>query len=366
LKVLFIQPGASYATADVYNGIVAALGRRHDVELYQYVLDQRIAASAAWLHYILKRKRKVDPSFPKPGPGDVIYHASQDALIRALKIEADWVVIVSGMYFHPDMMTLMQRAGLKIALLLTESPYDDVNQAGIVQRADLVWTNERTSLPFLRQYNPSTFYLPHAYDETLHNAYASPREDVPAHDVVFVGTGFQERADILNAVNWDGIDLGLYGEWTLLGSRSKLRKSLKSGPVPNEVAVALYKRAKIGLNLYRESVGFGPHQARITDAESLNPRALELAACGVFTISNMRPEVRETFGDLVPAFRDAPQLETLIRHYLASDRERARIAAALPQAVSEGWTFDDRAEQLVRDLCQHSAIGPRSLQALSA
>ena len=166
-----------------------------------------------------------------------------------------------------------------------------------------------------------------------------------AHDVVLVGTGWRERIEMLGAVDWDGIDLGLYGNWQLLGSRNRLRRYVRGGEMPNGRAVELYRKAKIGLNLYRRRMAAG-HDA-LLPMESMNPRAVELAACGVFTLSDYRAEAAEVFGDAVPMFSTPAELEGLVRYYLAraSDDERRDLAASLPGLVADR-TFAARAEQL--------------------
>ena len=268
-------------------------------------------------------------------------------LERALRHQVDWVIIVSGMYLHPDWIILLRRAHVKTALLLTESPYDDAKQAKIVPFVDVVFTNERTSVPTFRALNDRVYYLPHAYDPSVHfNQLTSPRDEgggVPSHDVVFVGTGFYERIELLRKIDWTGINFGLYGNWDWLGSRNKLRKYLRGGVQPNPITAALYRNAKIGLNLYRESEGFGKDAPRISHAESLSPRSYELAACGVFTLSSYREESREIFGDAIPMYRSPKELEELIREYLANESARIALASTLPGTVGT-HTYANRAE----------------------
>ena len=115
---------------------------------------------------------------------------------------------------------------------------------------------------------------------------------------------------------------------------------------------ALYRRARIGLNLYRTLEGFDRKaDQHITRAESLNPRALELAACGAFTLSEWRPEVAEVFGDAVPTFRTPGELGELCRYYLdpAHEEERRALAARLPGLVA-GQTYAARARALLEVL----------------
>jgi len=235
-------------------------------------------------------------------------------------------------------------------VIFTESPYEDAAQARVASPVDVCWTSERSSVPRLQMANRKTQYLPHAYDPQRH-APAAPDgpDDVPAHDVVFVGTGFHERVELLADVDWAGIDFGLYGTWTLLGSRHPLRQHLRGGTMTNARTIALYRRAKIGLNLYRSSERYGRNAPRVAEAESLNPRAYELAACGVFQISDWRPEVAEVFGSAVPTVDSAAELSAQLRYFLAHPEGRAASAHRARLAV-QPQTFAARAAQLLEDL----------------
>jgi spore maturation protein CgeB len=341
LRILLVHPGASMSTADVWSGLRAGLaGRGHQV--LDYALDERIQVAGGYLHWLWKRSGKRTDL--KPRDGQVLYRAGEELITRALRVEPDVVLVVSAMYLHPDVLVLLRRAGLRVAVLLTESPYDDEKQARILPWVDVAWTNERVSASTL-----GVHYLPHAWNAAVHQAVAAVDPHVPAHDVVFVGTGFQERIDLLASVDWTGIDLALYGSWDLLGSRNHLRAYIRGSYVDNRVTAQLYRRAKIGLNLYRTSKGFGRDAARVTAAASLNPRAYELAATGCFTISDFRPEVAEKFGTRVPTFTAADELRPLLDRWLSDDHGRQVIQADLPACVASD-TWDARAAQVERDL----------------
>lgn len=351
MRILAVHPGASYSTADVHNGITTALAEQGH-EIIHYRLDGHIATAGGWLKYVWNRRKRQGLT-PEPyTAGDIVFQASVPLLERALRFQPDWVLVTSAMYLHPDILIMLKRAGLRTAIILTESPYDEPKEARVLPFVDVAWTNERTSVARLRAVNPNVHYLPHAFDPAKHTWGEQPGdEDVAAHDVCFVGTYFQERLEILSGVDWTGIDLGLYGDYKQIPSRSKLRQYIRGGIQPNARTAALYRRAQIGLNVYRTSMGFGRHQPRVTDAESLNPRALELAATGCFHVSDYRPEVEETFGGLVPTFRTAAELEQRIRAWLPATVRRAMVASQLPVAVA-GHTFAARAEQIIADLAR--------------
>lgn len=340
MRFLVVDPGASMSTADVAIGLRAGL-RKLGHEIYEYALDARIERSGAYLNYCWRRGGR---TLPQPTTADILYHAGEELVARALRVMPDLVLVVSAMYLHPDVVVLLRRAGLRTGILFTESPYDDAQQQRLLPYADVAWTNERTSAV------GDVRYLPHAWNPELHTPTAPlPAEDVPRHQVVFVGIGFQERIDLLAAVDWSGIDLGLYGSWELLGSRHHLRQYVRGSYVSNAYAAELYRHADVGLNLYRTSRGFGRTAPHVHTGESLNPRAYELAAVGCFTISDYRAEVPEVFGDLVPTFRGHEELRPLLDAWLADPAGRADVRAALPKAVA-GHTWLARARQIEADL----------------
>jgi len=346
VRILLCHPGASYATSDVFDGLRAAL-EAAGVEVRTYDLESRLELAVRWTKMVWRRAGKPDP---KPSEADIVYWASKDIVERALRWNVDGVLIVSAMYLHPDLLVLLRRAKIRTAMVLTESPYDDERQERVLPWVDLAWTNERSSVPRLRRINPDVNYLPHAYDPSTHHAQATT--DVqPEHEVVFVGSLFSERGELLSRVDWSGIDLALYGDWRGLPSRHQLRQYVRSDVIANAQSAALYRRCKIGLNLYRESIGFGLNAPRIDHAESLNPRAIELAACGCFQISHYRAEVAEVFGDAVPTFKTADELGQLVRHYLASPSMRLDKARRARQAI-RGHTFAAMAATILTDLAQ--------------
>lgn len=349
VKLLFIEPGASWATADVAAGLRYGL-ESHGVQLVRYLLDQRIDRSQRWLFSTWRRTKKINPAIEKPNVADVFYQAGIGALEMALRHEVDAVLVVSAMFLHPDVIVLMKRAGLRVVVAFTESPYDIEKELPVAAMVEGCWTNERTSVDTFKEVNPNSGYLPHAWHPERHKPWPQPGDtDVAAHDVVFVGSAFHERVEWLNAVDWTGIDLGLYGSWTPLGSRHPLRQFVRGAQTNNAQTAALYRRAKIGLNLYRTSKGWGRYAPAIEHAESLNPRAYELAACGAFHLSSARAEVAEVFGESVPTFTSPFEASALIRRWLRDDSGRARMAATLPACVAES-SWVDRSTRVIGDL----------------
>jgi spore maturation protein CgeB len=340
VRLLLVHPGAPWAVHDVHTGLLAGLkAQGHDVA--EYALSGRLHASRVTLEYLWRTQvREGGPLKDiRPTPADVQYHAGQEVVTRALRHEADWVVVVCAAYLHPDVLILCRRAGLRLAAVFTESPYDDPEQAKVAPLFHTCFTNERTSVPTLRETNPNTHYLPLGYDPAQHGPHMNG--EAPSHDVVFVGTGFESRVALLSAVDWSGIDLGIYGVWADLPQEHPLRPYVHEGLVDNARAGALYRQARIGLNLYRATGG--------PPAESLNPRAYELAADGVFTVAQPRAEQTERFNGSIATFTTPGELEERIRIHLADAWRRRRTAEGLPALVAED-TYHHRAATLVAHL----------------
>jgi spore maturation protein CgeB len=338
VRILLVHPGADSSTSDVFTGILNALERQHH-EVVQYAMDKRIESFAAWLQWQWKHHKK---AFTKPNYADAAYLAGVGIIEKALHFEVDWVLIISAMWIHPEFIKMLRRAGVKTSILFTECPYDDEAQLQWAPFADVCWVNDRVSLPAFRNVNRQTYYWQHAFDPYRHVVQVENDPEVAAHDVVMVGTGWEERVKLFEAVNWEGIDLGLYGYWELASKDSTLRPYIHEGITPNATTAALYRKANIGINLHRSSVGFGKDTDKITiQPYSLGPRCYELAACGTFYISDWRPELADVFGDAVPTFKTPEELEAQIRYYLAHPDERAAIAAKLPELVAR-HTFDSR------------------------
>lgn len=350
LRLLLVHPGHTFSTADVFAGLHEGLTELGH-EVVSYHLEGRMMVAEKWLAFQDAEAPKADGAFaalPDREKAAQIYaEASKDVVIRALRHDVDAVVAVTGMCLHPDTLIMLGRAGVPTGLVLTESPYNDAEQARVAALVNVAWTNDRASVAPLRELsgNPDIFYLPSAYRRGLHTSRPHPDDAaLPAHDAVFVGTGFRERVELLAAVDWSGIDLGLYGNWGSLAelgeAGERLRPYVRDGLVPNATAAGLYRRAKVGLNLYR------PHPA----AESLNPRAYELAACGCHAVTERRAEAAEVFARGGPAAFDGPAgLEAAVRAALA-DPEGRRDAALLAWQAVARHSFRARAEQLVREL----------------
>lgn len=310
MRIAVCHSGPTWSTADVEAGLVHGL-EAHGVEVARWHVDE------------------------------------------AIPFRPDAVILVTAIRHELAAIQRLIDAGHCVTALFTESPYEAEKELDVARIVAGCWTHERTAVEAFQAVNPRVSYLPHAWHPGIHTAIPQPGDEaVRAHDVVFVGSGFRERVSFFNAIDWTGIDLGLYGIWDGLGLNDQLQACVRSdGPIANTEAAALYRRAKIGLNLYRRLANniFGlDRPENWVHAESLNPRAYELAACGCLQVSEKRAEVREVFGEMVPTFRTPQEASVVIRHWLNDPNGWALRAQAQESVRARSWI--ERAGQVLRDL----------------
>jgi spore maturation protein CgeB len=254
--------------------------------------------------------------------------SSEMVLAEAMYFNADVVFIVAGLNFHPAALWLLDRAHIPAFVFFTESPYEDEFQSEWASASPTlgVFTNDSFSA---RKFNWT--YVPHAFNPAVHRP-GGINIDLPRHDVVLVGSGWAERQQLLEAIDWTGINLGLYGVWNGVVDDSYLAPHLRRvGNVKNSDTVQLYRNSKIVLNIHRASA----------TAESMGPRCYEVAATGTFQLSDVRMDLPQVFGESIPTFTSAADLEQKIRHYLKNESERQQLASMALTRVSS-HTFDAR------------------------
>ena len=324
MRILFVWPGAEFSVWDVGRGLRNALAAAgHDVR--DYYLTRRMV-----YHGHAMEAGGVAPS--KENVAHIAKQASETVVVEALYHDADLVVLCCGLNFHPLGLRLLEQVRIPMAIVLTESPYEDADQAEFVAHAPsaTVCTNDAGSAA-----RHGWTYLPAAFDPAIHRPVGP--DPAEACDVLMIGTGWAERQRLFEAVDWTGIRPRFIGTWPYMADGSPVRCYTEEMCVPNEQAPRYYASAKIVLNLHRAH----------PDAVSLNPRAYEAAACGAFVLSDARAEGATVFGDAFATFDGtAADLERQIRAWLSRDEAR-QARAERQQAAVQGQTFDARAARLL-------------------
>jgi hypothetical protein len=344
MRVMVVHPGHSHSTADVYTGLCAGL-EANGVETIGYPLQAALEVNEG-IHKVAKEHA---PEWAAAfDPHAVAAHA---IIGRAIWREVDWVIAVTGHNLHFGAVGTLRKAGVKTALVCTESPYLTIERERFdAQLYNVVFTNDRGAAHL---FGRPTVYLPAAYNPAVHFVDGPRATDAP--DVFFVGTGFSERKALIGGVDWSGIDLKIAG--TMWDDGDNILSRL----MDNDTAASYYRSARINLNHHRTTRDFQSGQHIGTGAAySLGPRAYEIAACGGFQLmDDSRPEARDVFGTALATYRagDSADLENQIRYWLAHPAERAQVAAAQHAAV-QAHTWHARAGALIATLQEHTTWQP--------
>jgi spore maturation protein CgeB len=177
-------------------------------------------------------------------------------------------------------------------------------------------------------------WLPLGVFDFEHNPVAS-ESDLFEHtrdiDIVYVGAFWRQKMATLMAVQRAfGRKFVMHGVFLArhnLYINAKYRAGRWVRPVSMEERVALYQRARIGINLHWNEHGLG------------NQRLYHLPANGVMQICDCPSYVNRVFEagrEVVPYDNDDDLIER-IRFYLSNDSERLRIARAGFQRVERDY-----------------------------
>jgi len=345
MRILLTYPGPTYSTYDVaagYERALTALG--HEVHSFNH---------HGWIRFYdvtLAQWQLYAPETDLPlTAGRVL--AAEHVVIEAVDVVPDVILIVTAMGMHRRAFDLLGKLGLPMAVLLTESPYEDLMQALVLEKGhtSLAFTNERTSTERLEaESGIETIYLPHAYDAERH--YPRSVNGDYQSDVFFWGTMWPRRSELLASL--EGLPhIKVGGIWPYAKSRDEIEKSEKQ-IIGNEDMPLWYSGARIALNHHREFCTLAEDEEKYLEhgqAESLGPRAYEIAACGAFQLcDDTRAELRDVFGDSVATYAGAEDLRDKVDYYLTHNRERQEMAQEARERV-QGCTFEQRARSIVHD-----------------
>jgi spore maturation protein CgeB len=333
VRWLVAAPGPYFSVQDVYTGWCEALEELGETVVRFPLGDLLTFYDSAHVD--------TGDGYRKALAPDQVTRMVTDRLAAALyKVRPQVLLSVSSFFCDENLLDQARAYGTRVVLLHTESPYEEGRQLALAPHADLNLLNDPTHLG---QYEPlaPTVYVPHAYRPKLHHP-ASAVRDI---DFAFVGTGYPSRTQFLGDMDLDGLAVALGGNWMRLAADSPLREHLVhdiDGCLDNDEAADLYRRTKVGLNLYRREA----ESDDLIAGWSMGPREVEMAACGLFFLRDRRPEGDEVL-DMLPTFEGPEEASELLRYWLARDDERERLAAKAAEAVADR-TFTNHAAALLR------------------
>ena len=191
-------------------------------------------------------------------------------------------------------------------------------------------------------------YLPMAADPLIHRPIdLSDRErDEFGSDVSFVGAGYANRRALLPRLISPNWTFKLWGnEWEGADAlRSVLQRAGER--IDTETCMKVFNASRINLNLHSWS-----GSSLDPEADFVNPRTFELAACGAFQLVDYRTLLPELFtDDEIVSFRTVDDLPRLISRWLRDPDARTAAAAAARRRVSAAHTYVHRMKDMLAHL----------------
>jgi spore maturation protein CgeB len=188
-------------------------------------------------------------------------------------------------------------------------------------------------------------YLPMAADLAAHKTVSLTSDEMEEFgaDVSFVGAGYANRREILPQLITPEWRLKVWGnEWD---GATAIEPVLQRGGarIDTETCIKVFNATTVNLNLHSHTgKGLDP------DADFVNPRTFELAACGAFQLVDHRSLLGELFTqEEMATFRTVEELPQRIRAALhEADIRRGMARAAYDRVVRE-HTYRHRMKELL-------------------
>jgi hypothetical protein len=168
-------------------------------------------------------------------------------------------------------------------------------------------------------------------------------------DLAFVGTGYPNRIEFLEAMDLSNLDVLLAGNWQRVKEDSPLAPFLANDRdkcLANSDTADVYRSARAGMNLYRREA----MRPELTEGWAMGPREVEAAACGLFQLREPRGEGDEVL-DMLPTFSSPEEASDLLRYWLARPAQREEAALKARSAIADR-TFHRLAVELLQVLDQ--------------
>jgi spore maturation protein CgeB len=184
---------------------------------------------------------------------------------------------------------------------------------------------------------------------------ADEREEFGS-DLSFVGAGYANRRVLLPRLMVSDFTFKVWGnEWD---GADALTPVLQRGGARIDTATCMkvFNASRINLNLHSCS-----GQNLDPEADFVNPRTFELAACGAFQLIDERSLLRDLFGpEEVATFQTVDELPAAIRRWLRDPEGRAGAALAARRRVLAEHTYTHRMKEILSHIgmSRPDRIGP--------
>lgn len=281
---------------------------------------------------------------------------------------------------HGAFLEQLHKFRIPVAIYLCDEPYETGETARYSPQFDYVFTMDPCTIETHRKSRTGrsgVYYLPPGVNTDMFKLVNYRGRNIPAF---FLG-----NADLPPRPQWlqpierliDGADIRFYPHKQRRGQPVSKGHPLW---VSAEDTPAWYARCLVGLNVHRHpGITIGCYQTRIKarnkglsipaglelakhppkeegtgfyndgdlPAAHVNPRFLEMAACGTLVVSdNTRPELSRMF-PMAPRASDPAHFLELVQHYIDNPREAELIGQVCSSLISKRHSYRHRAAEVL-------------------
>ena len=265
----------------------------------------------------------------------------QRQLLEQIKAHPPQLVLVTGILpLSPAVFQAIHERGGQIVNYLTDDPWNPIHRRrcflGNLPHYDHIFSTKQALRQRLKAAGVrSTSWLPFAYDPELHHPPQQPTS--AGADVLFVGTGAEERLPWLNAIsNLSGVSCQLHGNnWDRYPTPGWQRDDAVTG----EAYCNAIGSARIVLGMLRQANG-----------DLSTDRSYEIGAiggCGLYQNSSEHRALLPGYPD-EGFFSNPEELRARVTHLLAHPELQRRLRQLGSEALrSEDHTYGARLRSIL-------------------
>lgn len=289
-------------------------------------------------------------------------------LIQKIKTEApDAILFLNGYaidQLFPSVFKLIKKLGTNLIAWHADDPYYIDIQKELTESFDYIFTVDKSTVTFWKQFTKNSYYLPFACSKGVVDTLATGFEmERYKCDICFVGAPFKgsERVGVIdrNAEFLNQYDTRIFGATKI----DTWRNTLKNYDVlkdkiydffldPSE-ANKYYYSTKINLNIHKQHFGhIWDRNSRQIRAISPNEKFFFIGGLGGFqVVDNSRDDLPNMFPEeLVVSYDSDESFRNIIRDYLKNEEERTYKASKLQKIILAEHTYDKRIEFILDKL----------------
>ena len=261
----------------------------------------------------------------------------------ASKKKPDLCIVVGGYRTSPDALSAMKNRGIRTVLWTTDAPRHFENIIKMASVYDYIFCSGTEAIIMLKNRGiEKIFWLPFACDEEYHQPVTLSEKEKNAlgKDIVFVGSFYPNRADILEGIS--DMNIAVWGpNWGELKRHSPLKNKVMDAKLDYDQWRKIYSASKIVLVIH--------YNDGKTPCDQASPRLFEAMACGSFVMADGQKDARALFGDKeqVVFFDGVEDLRKKILYYLDHPLEMKEIAQKGREEVLARHTYKRRIEDML-------------------